>query len=317
MTHAKSTRRRTLGRWFRRLAILALLAFIAAAGAVAYAWQSASSVPEFYARGLPDEPARLEAVASVERKVGNLQDALGQAVAEVAVEAEEEAEEEAEAVDEPASEPLIQVEFTGAEIDAYLAKWLADSGFDRAVGRYLSAPRVAVGGGAVVVAGRAPDLRNAVVSLHFRPTVGDGEPAGLSFAGAYLGTLPLPDAATAALRDKAATAMNRRERRLRRDAALNDRGDLNSAAIQLEIARQLAALLAGETVARPVLFPPLLARGPVAARVDRLEVTEDPADSAAGTLAIGLTPLPHADRAALLADLKEEGGPAGGPPVID
>lgn len=281
------------GKWLRRIGIGLLLVLIAVAGVGVYIWRGASAIPEFYQRARLSGEARLKAIASVERKFGLFQDQFGAAVAQ-------RNRADAGSATQPATQPTepVTVSLTAAEIDTYFDKWLDDNGYRDAVERHLADPRLAIHDGAIVLAGRMRSFNDSVVSLYFRPQVSEGGTAQLVFHSAYAGRLPLPDSAFDVFRDKARGPLEQKVADLKDDVALEE-GDVNSAGIQVAIDRQVLALLNREPIEELVLFPPLLARGPVAARVAELTVE--------GTeLALGFVPLSRSEREALVERLKDE-----------
>ena len=287
-------RRGAVKKWLIRIGVVALLVLAAAGGYLYYVWSGTTTVPTYYAAERLTGDDRLEAIASVERKIGNFQGDLGQAVA---------AQQSAAVEEEAAAEP-VELQFEAAELDTYFEKWLADNGYADAFGKYLAEPRLVLNEGRLVLAGRAEmGGMTSVVSMHFLPSVGEGGQAQLELEGVYAGTVPLPDRAVAPMREKAAAAIDKRLPSYVDDAGFEDNGSANKAAVDLAIDRQLGRILDGLPVEDLILFPPLLNRGPIATRVTDLSIAD-------GVMTLRLVPLAEAERVAYLEAIKAD--PDGG-----
>lgn len=284
-------------RWLRWLGMFVLLIIAAGAGFGFYVWRVTGSVPDFYLRKLTGEQ-RLEALASVERKVVNFQDDLGQAVSESGPTTS------ASTTVPAGNRKPARLALTADELDTYFNKWLDDNGYRDSFERHLAGPRLAVVDGDLVLAGRMKSFRDAVVSLRFNPDVNKDGETQLAFEGAYAGSLSLPDAALDAFRERARDAIGeslpereadvRNETEDMEDADNRITGDL----MKLAIDRQLMQLLDLEPVQELVLFPPLLNHGPIPCRVVELNIVN-------GELVVGLIPLTKAELEELLDDLRE------------
>ena len=274
-------------RWVRWAAAVTLVVLAAAAGVAAVLWRRANAVPDFYARAPLTGEDRLEAIASVERKLGDFQGSFGQAVARQ----RSTDEQAAPAEPEPAT-----LAFTADELDTYFAKWLDDNGYREAFARHLADPRLAVHDGNLVVAGTMPAFNDAVVSLHLLPSVNDAGRVRLGLAGAYAGRLPLPAAAFDVFRDKSAAALRARLPVLKADAANDPDAGLNDAAVSLAVNAELLALIEDKRLDDLVLFPRLLDFGRVPARVATMEVVGE-------ELELGFLPLTPDERQSLIDDV--------------
>ena len=254
-----------------------------------FLYKNASAIPDFYSRARLSGQARLDAIANVERKFGNFQDQFGSAVADRDKETGE---------DEEPREPVV-LSFTIDEIDAYFDKWLDDNGYRDNVGQHLGEPRLTLHDGAIVMAGQLRSLKDTVVSFHFVPVApeSEGEGVQLEFEGAYAGNLPLPDSALNVFREKARGPLQDKIDKVRDEIALDEANDVNEAGVDTAIDRQVLELLSDKPLRNLVLFPPLLARGPVAARVERLEVDDD-------RLSVAFMPLNLSERESLVETLK-------------
>ncbi len=277
------------GKWLKTIAVVGLLVLAAAAGFAYYTWSSASAVPDYYARQRLSGDERLEAIASVERKFGNLQGSLGQALAS------QQTSQAAEAV-----EP-IELTFEAAELDTYFEKWLEDNDYGEAFGKYMTDPRLLMNEGRLVLAGRAtlPAVGQSVVSMHFLPSVGAEGNAQIELEAVYAGVVSLPDSAVQPMRDKAAQAIENRLPTYLESAAINDDGSANQAAVDLAIDRQLARILDDLPVEDFILFPPLLNRGPIATRVTAMTIED-------GIMTLRLVPLTSEERLAYIEAIRAD-----------
>lgn len=282
-------------KWLRRTGIVLVLLIAAGLGGGYFLYKNASAIPDFYSRARLTGQARLDAIANVERKFGNFQDAFGSAVADRDKAADE---------DVGPREPVM-LTFNVDEIDAYFDKWLDDNDYRDNVENHLGDPRLTLHDGAIVMAGQLRSLNDTVVSFHFvpAPAASGGQGIQLKFEGAYAGNLPLPDSALNVFRDKARGPLQDKINEVRDEIALDDGNDVNKAGVDTAIDRQVLELLSEEPLRDLTLFPPLLARGPVAARVERLEVDD-------GRLSVAFLPLNLAERRALVESLKTPVAPA-------
>ena len=281
-------------RWVRWAVAVTLVVLAAAAGVGAVLWRRANAVPDFYARAPLTGEDRLEAIASVERKLGDFQGSFGQAVARQRSAAGEAAGEDEEVV--PAEPEPATLAFTADELDTYFTKWLDDNGYREGFARHLADPRLAVHDGNLVVAGTMPAFRDAVVSLHLLPSVNDAGRVRLELAGAYAGRLPLPAAAFDIFRDKSAAALRARLPVLKADAANDPDAGLNDAAVSLAVNAELLALIEDKRLDDLVLFPRLLDFGRIPARVATMEVVGE-------ELELGFLPLTPDERQSLIDDV--------------
>ena len=283
-------------RWGLRIGLLVLLVVVAAGGFFAYKFNAASRIPDFYNRQRLEGDDRLQAIASVERKFGNFQGSLGDAIAR-----ERRAADPSEADEERLP---VTLDFTGDELDTYFNKWLSDNSYSDAFASHLSEPRLLLDEGKLILAGRAtlPWVGETVVSMHFLPNLNEESGrAELALQGVYAGVAALPDGAIEPLRTKAAQSIEARLPGYVEDAAFEEDGTANAAAVDLAVDRQLARLLAQQPVADLVLFPYLVGRGHVATRVQELTIED-------GVLRLSVLPLTEKEREAYLAAIKQ--GPA-------
>jgi hypothetical protein len=275
--------------WFVRLGVVVILLLAGFAGFLWYTAGGMRAVPAFYEVPKLTGQDRLDALANVERKFANFQNAFA---ADVAKEAS------AEDIAQPV-EPAV-IAFESSEIDAYFDKWLRDNGYTERFSQHLGEPRLLLHEGHVVMAGRkeVPYLGQVVVSIRFLPSINDNDKATLAFDGMQAGTTSLPDTYVQEMREASLGALSESTPEEREAIAIEDDGTTNDVGIRVAIDRQLRRLLAGEPVEDLVLFPPVIGRGNVAAKVTAFEIEEN-------QLKLGFVPLTHEERVALVADLKQ------------
>lgn len=287
-------------------AVVVLLLVVAAVGAGLYVWRGVKAVPAFYERKPLDGQERLAAIESVERKVLNLQGVLDRAYArgQAAADGNLPATQSADGViDDPTGaggdddEP-IAVAFTGPELDTYFRKWLEESGYSARLGQYMSDPRIAVVDGRVVLAGQMSEY-DAIVSLHFLPSVDEQGAVRLKLDGIYAGRIALPNMAFEKFRVQTVAALEERMPQFRQAADITPEGFANEAAILASSQGQLIELFDGREIEPLIAFLPLPGRGFVAARVSELSVNEE-------ELVLGVTLLDAAQRADLLEQIRAE-----------
>jgi hypothetical protein len=286
--------RSPIRKWLWRIGVILVLLLAAGAGVVVYLYVSANRTPDWFTRARLTGEARLAAIASVERKLGNFQGSLGEAVAR------QRSRPAPTVGDTPTDEPdrIATLELTGPELSTYFDKWLSDNGYDRAFASHLANPRLGVVGDVIAVAGEMPRFNDGVVSLHFRPTVGEEGRVRLGLDGAYLGRLNLPDSAFDVFRDQISGALRSDLPALHEEAGFDERFRPNDAAVSLAINRDLLGLVERRAIDDLVLFPELLDYGRVPVRVVDMTVGDD-------KVVLRLAPLDREERRALAADLRE------------
>ncbi len=276
----------TVRRWLVRLGVLAILLLAGVAGFVWYAASAAGDIPSFYSRERLSDQARLDALASVERKFLNFQGGLSESSATT--------ETDTKAEPEPVS-----VRFNADEIDAYFEKWLDDNGYREPMAKHLADPRLVIHDGRIVLAGKSNinGFGDVIVSVRFLPSIGDNGRARLILEDVAAGTFTLPEAAVTAMRQKSVDALGEADPTVREDVAIDEDGMANDAAVALAIDGQLRRLLASEPVEDMILFPPVIGRGNVAARVVELVIEED-------KLRLDVLPLSREEREQLVEELR-------------
>ena len=286
-------------------AVVVVLLIVAAAGGGVYVWRGVKAIPKFYSRPVLTGEERLRAIESFDRKVLNLQSSLDQAYVRANM--------DPAAATQPATQPAaggasqvlaaaeanrpLSVTFTGPELGTYFDKWLRDSGYERRVAKYMTDPRLVLEDGRLILAGQMPEF-DAVVSLHFRPSVDEAGVVHLKLEDVYAGRIPLPASAFEKFKRRTAEALVEKVPALQREADISADGFANDAAVQLAAQRQLAELLEEGEVERVVAFLPLPGRGNVPARVSTLRVDEE-------GLTLGVELMNRADRAAFLAEIRK------------
>ncbi|MEM1011378.1 MAG: hypothetical protein AAGI46_04050 [Planctomycetota bacterium] len=282
---SSSTRPSRLRRWLVRLGVLMLLLIAGLAGVGWYAKKAASSVPAFYSEARLSGADRLEAIASIERKFLNFQGDLGESTA-VSLRNDSDIE-------------PVRVSFSGEELDVYFDKWLSDSGYREPMAKYLADPRLVIHDGRLILAGRATldGLGEVVVSIRLLPSVAESGRARLVLEDFAAGTITLPDALVSVLRQKAIDGLGMQAENERAAVEIATDGTANDAAITLAVDHQLRRLLARQPVDDIVLFPPVLGRGNVAARVVGLSVED-------GVLTLDVLPLSPEEREDLVDELQ-------------
>lgn len=272
-----------------------VLLLIAGAGAGFFLYRNASAIPDFYRRARLQGQERLDALASVERKFGNMQSQLDAAYA--ASVRQDDASGDATTRPTTAASPSgpVSVAFTAGELDTFFDQWLISSGYGKRMERYMKDPRIAIANGKLILAGRMKDF-DAVVSLRFEPSLSDSGEARLELAGIYAGALPLPEVAFDKFRDRTQAALEEDLDDLREEAEIAPNGRSNSAAVALTTRQQLALLVKGEPLEEMIVFPTVLSLGQVPARVVAIDLEEE-------TLNLGVRLLRSDEREALVESL--------------
>ena len=205
---------------------------------------------------------------------------------------------------EPATFP---VEFTDAQLNAFYDKW---SGFgDRrgAVERFVHQPRVAVRDGHLIVAGQVRDMGGVVVSLFLDPSVSaaDGR-VRLTLSEVRAGVVPVPDAFTAGQRASLERVLARSLPADQAAAAFTPDGLANGPAATAAMTELLLGVLRGRAT-EPVLFVPVN----VSDRSPLLPVRVTAVSARDHTLAMVAQPVPPAERAKLLDQIRRPDDPGG------
>lgn len=288
----KSLVRKILLGWSIWLAVLVVLA--------ASVWFLARGTPSWYR-----QPVSEAAAMSFENKLVTYYDRLGAAHAWRVRQlqrssAGNSAAGTGAAAVAPEADPTLapfDLQFSDAELNAFLGKWAASAGAD--LGSQLQDPRLRISSGSVVLAAMVPRL-GSVLSLSIAPRLDDAGQLRLDISSVALGLLPLPGSLWQARRGQIEQMLCDDLETDQYGASFSRDGVANHYAASAAMKELLLDALQGRP-AEPVLFLPFDATHPnrmVPLKLEALSLGQ-------GSIAMRVRELDGAERTTLLGRLRK------------
>jgi hypothetical protein len=293
-------------KWTKRILIsLAVLGVLGVAFMVG-ARHLQTSKPEWYPKGAPDPAAIAAAAKSMQNKLFRVQGWAASSRAKETRAANGIPTSQADIDGDPA--PAETITFTGAEFNAFFARWDDDRKWSDRYKGHVSDPVLVLRDNRIILAATVKDM-NSVVSAHFEPRLvpdpdskdPNDKKLKLEVAGVASGRLWLPEFTWVGYRDKLVALMNRKIEQARPEVNIHPDGSANEAAVIVAMNTLLLHALNDEP-AEPVLFLPHdQAKTGYPVKLTDVKVAND-------SITLTVVPLSARERTELLASLRKPSG---------
>ena len=237
-------------KWIKRLFMAGLLLGVVAVGSALLIHHLARSRPNWYPVQLLDEASRSAAARSVEDKLIGVQN--------WALDTNANERNQQGGIRPgvpgyiPAPDPVKHISFSEAELNAFFVQWDDAMHWKDRYSEFIEDPVLALEDNRIILAANVKEL-DALVSVHFQPSLDADGKLRLTLVKVMGGSLPLPRAFWNGYRKTLVAAMEAKVEQSRKRARIAEDGSMNHDAMVAEMNKLLLHALNDEP-ADPILF---------------------------------------------------------------